>query len=255
MIQFQHQGAAFLRQHPGACLVVVTQAKGSTPRAQGAWMLVNPTQQLGTIGGGALEHQVLQLAREAREPFERAFNLGTAMNQCCGGWMRLEFWPAPDLAQLPQLPSGQHWVAPDDHVQLHVHGAGHVSRALADLIAPLPVQLCVIDSRPEYLQQPWPAGVQTCMDTPESRPDAVIIMTHSHELDQQLCQHYLADPPVFLGLLGSHSKAASFASRLRKQGLDPTPIVCPIGDKSLGKEPGVVALSLLHHLLQHRESV
>ncbi|MGB0964933.1 MAG: xanthine dehydrogenase accessory protein XdhC [Litorivicinus sp.] len=255
MIRFEREGLALLRAEPSACLVVITQAKGSTPRSEGAWMVVGATTQVGSVGGGALEHQVMQLARECRDPLERAYNLGTLMNQCCGGWVRMEFWPAPDLCSLDRLPSGYVFMPADNHIRLRVHGAGHVCRALASLVGPLPIQLQVVDPRPEYLAFDWPEGVSCSAQTPSNFPDSVIIMTHSHALDFELCQHYLTSPPGFLGLLGSHSKGASFASRLRKLGIDPTPITCPIGQKSLGKEPGVVALSLLHQVLLDRIEV
>jgi xanthine dehydrogenase accessory factor len=53
----------FLAQ-PSLAVVEVTSAKGSTPREQGAWMLVSPRGIFGTIGGGQLEYMAIDKARE-----------------------------------------------------------------------------------------------------------------------------------------------------------------------------------------------
>ncbi|MGN6583366.1 MAG: xanthine dehydrogenase accessory protein XdhC [Rhizobiaceae bacterium] len=55
----------FLNGSPAAALIEVMEAKGSTPRERGAWMLVSPTASFGTIGGGQLEFMAITRAREA----------------------------------------------------------------------------------------------------------------------------------------------------------------------------------------------
>jgi len=55
---------AFLDASPVAALVEVAEAKGSTPREKGAWMLVSPERIFGTIGGGQLEFMAIDRARE-----------------------------------------------------------------------------------------------------------------------------------------------------------------------------------------------
>ena len=54
----------FLDQSPSAALVEVAEAKGSTPREKGAWMLVSPEKIFGTIGGGQLEFMAIDRARQ-----------------------------------------------------------------------------------------------------------------------------------------------------------------------------------------------
>ena len=55
----------FLNSSPTAALIEVAEAKGSTPREKGAWMLVSPMETFGTIGGGQLEFMAIARAREA----------------------------------------------------------------------------------------------------------------------------------------------------------------------------------------------
>jgi xanthine dehydrogenase accessory factor len=55
----------FLNRSPTAAFIQVAEAKGSTPREKGAWMLVSPKDTFGTIGGGQLEFLAIERAREA----------------------------------------------------------------------------------------------------------------------------------------------------------------------------------------------
>jgi xanthine dehydrogenase accessory factor len=72
---------------------LVIEAKGSTPREVGAWMLISHEVAQGTIGGGALEYACIARARGMLEssddaPWQRvveSFHLGPELNQCCGG--------------------------------------------------------------------------------------------------------------------------------------------------------------------------
>ncbi len=82
--------------------VLVAEAEGSVPREAGAAMVVWADGFDGTIGGGALELEALAHARKLlagglpewhREL--RAYPLGPALGQCCGGMVRLLFEKQP----------------------------------------------------------------------------------------------------------------------------------------------------------------
>lgn len=90
-------------------MVTVCSVEGSAPREVGARMIVTPTEQSGTIGGGNLEFSAIARAREilAGDQSEAVFEdypLGPAFGQCCGGRVRLgyERLCAPDLGWLRQ---------------------------------------------------------------------------------------------------------------------------------------------------------
>jgi xanthine dehydrogenase accessory factor len=82
-------------------LATVFEAKGSAPRTAGAKMLVRPDGSiLGTIGGGRLEHDAIEVARrlfDSRQSvihrFELTGNDVAAMDMICGGsgevWLHL----------------------------------------------------------------------------------------------------------------------------------------------------------------------
>ncbi|MEM9206922.1 MAG: XdhC family protein, partial [Pseudomonadota bacterium] len=80
-----------LERHHAVGLVTVTRVRGSGPREPGARMIVLPDGDIrGTIGGGTLEFQALQIARDAvnarkSKRLWRSFALGPDLGQCCGG--------------------------------------------------------------------------------------------------------------------------------------------------------------------------
>lgn len=86
--------------------VVVADTRGSVPREPGAAMLVWPTGQSGTIGGGALELAAAEAARRQLATSQQArvtrHPLGPGLGQCCGGAVTLvsERWDATSLDEL-----------------------------------------------------------------------------------------------------------------------------------------------------------
>jgi xanthine dehydrogenase accessory factor len=103
--------AEIVAGHGAAALVSVHAVKGSAPREAGARMVVRPDGAFhGTIGGGQLEWQALDWAREdLTRPGSRARfveqALGPDLGQCCGGRVTLlieTFW-ASDLHELTVL--------------------------------------------------------------------------------------------------------------------------------------------------------
>jgi len=89
-------GAAGRRGLTPSVRILVAAAEGSVPREAGAVMWVHTDGIEGTIGGGALELEAIASARKMladdlptwhREL--RAYPLGPALGQCCGGMVRL----------------------------------------------------------------------------------------------------------------------------------------------------------------------
>ncbi|MEP2758499.1 MAG: XdhC family protein, partial [Hyphomicrobiales bacterium] len=155
--------------------VVVAAVKGSAPREVGAAMLVWPGGQSGTIGGGALEYQLAQAARDSLARGGDVFSahaLGPDMGQCCGGAVDIltEVFDLPraqavpdgvfargpgaapqgvtrmqaryrDRGAVPQPAMISGWMIEPIHSPqraLWVWGAGHVGRAIVQVLAPLP---------------------------------------------------------------------------------------------------------------------
>ncbi len=168
-----------LAENKPLCHLVIAQAKGSTPREEGATMLVGIDDFTGTIGGGQIEHTAMKVARDAlKSPpkthrFWRDYPLGPTLGQCCGGFVTVMFeminpqdidlWK--DFAQQktgaifhPEDPSLSPFWADNNAIKsgmtrsarrirtpFYLYGAGHVGRAVIDLTSGLPLQRYWID--------------------------------------------------------------------------------------------------------------
>lgn len=143
-------------------------------------------------------------------------------------------------------------------LSLFLYGAGHVGRALVRVLDGLPVALTWVDSAPARFPAPLPPGALPAASPADAvalaPDDAVhIVMTYSHAIDLEICHRVLARPFGHLGLIGSASKAARFRSRLAALGHPPGTIarlVCPIGDRALGKAPAAIAIGVAADLLR-----
>lgn len=282
--------------------VVIAGVKGSSPREVGAAMLVWKGGQSGTIGGGALEWQASARARDmlatggARLDHEA---LGPDLGQCCGGAVTLltEVYHAGNLptaapviarstdgsamplavarlidrarargeAPAPQLLQG--WLveplaAPQR--QLWVWGAGHVGRALVDVLAPLPgLAITWVDTGADRFPAVLSPNVTAL---PVANPALAVtlapkgaehlILTYSHALDLDLCHRLLAHGFAACGLIGSATKWARFRARLGALGHSAQTIAridCPIGDPTLGKHPQAIAIGVAATFLSRQE--
>jgi xanthine dehydrogenase accessory factor len=143
-----------------------------------------------------------------------------------------------------------------------VYGGGHVGAALVAALAPLPFEVRWIDARARGFLVPPPAGVATRL-TPLPEEEALaapadafhVVLTHSHALDLEIVAAVLErDAFGFLGLIGSATKRALFARRLRERGIPAERLdrlTCPIGLPGLrDKRPAVIAASTAAQLLQ-----
>ena len=222
--------------------------------------------------------------------------LGPALGQCCGGSVTLgwELFDANTLpATLPYLrsfndsretpppaltradppagspPREMHgWVletAPAPARGLWIWGAGHVGRALVNVMATLPDwQITWADTGADRFPAMIPAGVTAipATDLPRLAAHAPrdaehLIVTMSHETDLALCHTLLTRGFAACGLIGSATKWARFTSRLQTLGhcrTEIAKIACPIGDPTLGKHPQAIAVGVAGALLstQHQ---
>jgi xanthine dehydrogenase accessory factor len=217
------------------------------------------------------------------------YPLGPLLGQCCGGRVRLlvenldtdewfdlvgqgmltshlaldrierslESAPVPPVTARGERPRA--FVEPIDTARhpLVMFGAGHVGRAIARTSVGLPFQLAWYDSRPEAAEMPGVMLAEihemiACAgDVPAGA--AVLVLTHDHDLDYRLTAAALRGKAGFVGLIGSATKRARFVSRLAADGVDVARLTCPIGLPGIaGKEPQVIAVSVLAQLLMMR---
>ena len=140
-------------------------------------------------------------------------------------------------------------------------GAGHVGRAVARALAPLPFRIGWVDSRADAFPPDLPPQVDRIVSASPASAVAgappgtlYLVMTHSHPLDLEICAQVLRRGDfAFLGLIGSDTKRARFASRLRAIGIPPhllSRLTCPIGIPGIAsKEPAAIAAAVAAQLL------
>jgi xanthine dehydrogenase accessory factor len=286
-------------RHGQVTRVVIAGLRGSSPREVGAAMLVWEDGQSGTIGGGALEFEAAKAAREQDGGARVSRHaLGPDLGQCCGGAVTLvsEVYdgaavaglggdvvarPVDGPAEMPlavqrvlaqargqgvvaqaQLLDG--WMIEPVHVATRpvwIWGAGHVGRALVQVLAPLPdLEITWVDTAPERFPDEVDADVTM---VPVARPAELVrhapvnaehlVATYSHALDLELCDQMLRRGFAFAGLIGSATKWARFRNRLGGLGHGIEQIgriTCPMGDPGLGKHPQMIAVGVAAQLLQ-----
>ncbi len=238
----------------GAILVTLTGTEGSTPRAAGAVMIVNPHESAGSIGGGQLEFHCIAQAREmlALQEARRELDipLGPQMGQCCGGRakVRLERASMHHVASLAEAET----LTTNAQPCVLIYGAGHTGRALAQALALLPLHVTVIDDRADVFGGlPEAIALRHLPDPQEAvlaapRGAAHVILTHSHALDYRLTEAALRRcDAAYVGLIGSATKKARFAQSFLRNGGSAAELVrltCPIGGTQVrDKRPEVIA--------------
>lgn len=237
-----------------AIVVTVTAARGSTPQAAGARMVVTAATIAGTVGGGRLEFEAMLRARDmiAANTAEDRLDmpLGPAVGQCCGGRVVLSLRRA-DAAVVQELVDVERQetrLAP----RIAVFGAGHVGTALVQALTPLPLRVSWCDGRPDaFAGQSWD-NVEThtgdALDLVSScqAGAAVVVLTHSHALDYAITDAALRRGDLaYVGLIGSHTKRRRFERWFAARGGTAAALaglVCPIGDVGVvDKRPPVIA--------------
>lgn len=243
-------------------VVTISKAGGSTPRDVGAKMLVVDEKRFyGTIGGGALENDILNKTAEllrsgANGTHTISYSLKKDLQMNCGG----------DSDVLIEIISAA--------ADLYIFGAGHVALALTHVLQGTPFsRIHVIDPREEWLNKFGKNIIKHKMNYRDffkeecekgkafSQQKAstlyAIVMTPGHEFDQEMVELFmtLSYEVNYLGVIGSLTKWGALKKKLVEKSngnismerLDK--INCPIGLKLGGKSPAEIGISISAELL------
>src|SRR5579863_10304498 len=201
----------------GAVATIVN-VRGSIPSFQTAKMLVRDDGSIvGTIGGGCVEADVWQAAREVMES-ENPRTLKLDLNQdpkydtglVCGG--TLEVFVEPILP--PAL--------------LYVFGAGHVAVNLCQIAANAGFEVTVADDRSSYAtKERFPAAHEVhALDFEEAmqkldpnESSYVVIVTRGHRDDMRILRWAVQTRARYVGMIGSKRKVIEISKALQAEGL------------------------------------
>ncbi len=258
---------------PIPCIKIsILETKGSTPRNIDAFMLVNEKQIIGTIGGGNLEFLAIKAAKkmlatgEVEQELEISLGIKTA--QCCGGWVKikLQILDENHRTQLLQKTKIQEKNLPE----IYLFGAGHVGKALANLLAFMPFKTFLIDTRKDIVFDS-PITIKTIITPlPETiikqakANSAFVVFTHDHALDFLIMAEVLKrNHASYAGMIGSKTKCKKFANWLLKNGGNEkqlAKITCPIGQPHTNaqtnaqagdKRPNIIAALTLSEIISN----
>ena len=149
---------------------------------------------------------------------------------------------------------------------LWIFGAGHVGRAITELMANLPeFDITWVDfSEDRFPPAVPPVVTKLVAQNPERltpygpKHGSYLVMTHSHDLDLKILDGLLKNETQYIGLIGSATKWARFRKRLAEMGHSDRSIhhvQCPIGDPSLGKHPWRIAVGVVTELIKNHSDL
>ena len=235
-----------LRTGARGALATVVATSGSAPQRAGARLLLRDDgTSVGTIGGGAIEQRVLgelQAVLESGEARMLRQDLTRDLGMCCGGRMEIFLEPAH---------------APP---RLSLFGAGHVAVPTARLALSVGFDVNVIDEREELLTlERFPGCALHLLDAASyfkrhefhADHDWLLIVTHDHQLDEDILALALSRPHAYIGLVGSRRKVLRLVDRVRARHAATTEalglerVYAPVGLDLGALTPEEIAISIV----------
>ncbi len=237
-----------------AALATVIKTQGSMPRHAGSKMLVYADGGIvGTVGGGAMENEVIaaaKLAVETRKSSTETYTLNSldaGDPGICGGTATIFIEP---LEVKPTL---------------LVIGGGHVGKAVAELGLWLSYRVILSDDRAEYANEsyvPGLAGYVVCKPAEIAqrvtinRNTYVAAVTRGLPVDLNLIPDLIQSSARYIGLIGSERRWAITAKALREQhnltAEQLARVRSPIGLELQAESPREIALSILSEITMVR---
>ncbi|MFP3911919.1 MAG: XdhC family protein [Desulfobacteraceae bacterium] len=250
MIELLKTALDVLRTGESVALATIVEARGSTPRAKGAKMLIFSDGSIqGTIGGGDMEHRVIKEALSALEK----------------GVPRMVRYKLKEVEPgHPGVCGGENDIFIDimaGKKRLLIVGAGHLGQQICRLGAFLGMEVIVFDDRSEYAnRERFPDAHQIIVGDVAEELNRfsitpwchVVLVTRGHELDGVALSAVIGSPARYLGMIGSHTKKAKIYAELREQGVEQElldRVRAPIGLNIGAETPEEIAVSIMAEII------
>ncbi len=247
------------REGRRGAVATITNVRGSIPSFKTAKMLVRDDGSIvGTIGGGCVEADVWQAAREVMES-EKPRTLTFDLNQdpkydtglVCGGTL--------EVFVEPVLPPAV----------LYLFGAGHVALSLCKTAAGAGFDVIVTDDRSSYASKDrFPTAQKVhAMDFDEamrkldpSESSYIVIVTRGHRDDMRILRWAVQTQARYVGMIGSKRKVIEIFKNLQNEGVPAhlfDRVHAPVGLDIGAITPEEIAVSITAELIairRHAES-
>lgn len=242
------------REGRRGAIATIVNVRGSIPSFRTAKMLVRDDGSIaGTIGGGCVEADVWQAAREVMES-EKPRTLTFDLNQdpkydtglVCGG--TLEVFIEPVLP--PAL--------------LYLFGAGHVAINVCQVASNAGFEVIVSDDRSSYAsKERFPAAREVhVLDFDEAaktldpnETSYIVIVTRGHRDDMRVLRWAVQTRARYVGMIGSRRKIIQIFRALQEEGLPAhlfDRVHAPIGLDIGAITPEEIAVSITAELIAIR---
>ncbi|HXF86156.1 MAG TPA: XdhC family protein [Anaerolineales bacterium] len=241
------------KNNGSAALCTVVKSEGSTPRHVGSKMLVYPDGKfIGTIGGGDLEHRVLDEARMAISDGQPRLLTYSMVDPSrgdpgvCGGTV--------EVFVEPILPPAM----------VVVIGGGHVGRAVVHLAKWLGFRVAVSDDRAEFCNPEAVPGADVyylcpMAELPEklkvTRQTYLVVTSRGSSLDAAGLPSLLETNAAYIGVIGSKRRWLTTVKALKEKGVSDEKIArvhSPIGLELNAETPEEIAVSIMAEILMVR---
>jgi xanthine dehydrogenase accessory factor len=242
------------REGRRGAVATIINVRGSIPSFKTAKMLIRDDGSIvGTIGGGCVESEVWQSAREVMES-EKPRTLTFDLNQnpkydtglLCGGTLEVFIEPV--------LPPAV----------LYLFGSGHVAINVCQAAAQAGFDVIVTDdTSAQVLKERFPAAHevhaldfdQAIAKLDPNESSYIVIVTRSHRDDMRLLRWAIGTRAGYVGMIGSKRKVIEIFKALQSEGLPAhlfDRVHAPIGIDIGAITPEEIAISITAELIAVR---
>jgi xanthine dehydrogenase accessory factor len=244
-----------LRKSGQKCaLATIVEVNGSIPSYESAKLLVREDGSIvGTVGGGCVEAEVWNAAREVMESGQSR-HLTFALNQeaaydnglICGGQLNVFVEPI-----LPQP-------------RAYIFGAGHVSKSLSKVATMAGFATEVIDDREQFAnRERFPEADEVRAGEYEkifpeltiNDSSYIVIVTRGHRDDMRVLRWAIETPARYIAMIGSKRKTLGVMKEIMQEGVPREAfdrVHAPMGLEIGAISPEEIAVSVVAEMIAVR---
>jgi xanthine dehydrogenase accessory factor len=237
-------------------IATIVQVRGSIPSYESAKLLVREDgSMIGTIGGGCVEAEVWNAAREVIEnehPRHLSFNLGQDAaydnGLICGGQL--------DVFVEPVLPVPGAFI----------FGAGHISKSLSKVATLAGFATTIVDNRENFAnRERFPEAAEIYAEEYEevfgklavNETSYVIVVTRGHRDDMRVLGWAISTNARYIAMIGSKRKVINVIKELEREGIAPESfarVFAPMGLEIGAVSPEEIAVSVVAEMIAVRRN-